>query len=237
MILDNTAKGEVKMEPKILISGSRGKRDNYEQAVRLAGGLPCSDYCPAYDDCFSGLLLGGGEDIEPALFGQENRGSLDIDPARDRAELALVRAFLQAGKPILAICRGHQVVNVALGGDLIQDISPALHAFHTRDSGCKEDKIHPVRTAENSLLRQLMGPAFPVTSAHHQAVDRLGDGLIATAWSESGLVEAMERPDLPLLCVQFHPERMCGVWSRSDKADGLPLFRWLIARSVYYFGN
>ena len=73
-----------------------------------------------------------------------------------------------------------------------------------------------------------MGAAVPVTSAHHQAGDRLGDGLTATAWSESGLVEAMEHAALPLVSVQFHPERMCGAWRRTDKADGTPLFRWLI---------
>lgn len=220
----------VAIEPKILISGSRDKWDNYEQAVRLAGGLPCPGYCPAYDAGFAGLVLGGGADIEPALFGQENCGSLGIDPARDRAELALVRAFFQAGKPVLAICRGHQVVNVALGGDLIQDIPPVLHPFHARDAGSSEDKIHPIRTAEGSLLRRQMGPLFPVTSAHHQAVDQLGDGLTATAWSESGLVEAMEHAVFPLLSVQFHPERMCGKWRRPDKADGAPLFRWLVGR-------
>ena len=113
------------------------------------------------------------------------------DKARDRAELALFQAFFQAGRPILGVCRGMQVINIALGGDLIQDLPPEQKIFHT---SCQGDLVHPIFAPEGSVLHQLYGHIFSVNSAHHQAVDRLGEGLRATAWSESGFPEAVELP-------------------------------------------
>ena len=210
------------MEPNILISTGGGDAASYIAAVEAAGGIAEARYLPRPDLTCDGLLLAGGGDMDPALFGQENRGSREIDRARDRAELALLDAFLGAGKPVLAICRGHQVVNVWLGGDLIQDLDPALTPFH---AGGEEDRIHPVRTGPDSLLRRLYGPVFPVNSTHHQALGRLGKGLTATAWSEGGVVEAAEHRSLPLICVQFHPERMTGERARPDTVDGGAIFR------------
>lgn len=216
--------------PSILISISPEGGINYENAVRRAGGVPTAAYCPVWSGGYDGLLLSGGGDMDPAFFGQEDRGSVDIDRDRDAAELALVEACLAAGKPILGICRGHQVLNVALGGTLLQDIGPEANAFHRHASGASRDKVHPIRTAEGSLLRCLYGPLCAVNSSHHQALDRLGDGLEATAWSEAGLVEAMEHHTLPLVGVQFHPERMAYARRRPDAADGGFLFQWLIDR-------
>ena len=102
--------------PSIQISGQAGRMDNYCRAVRGTGGRPVPGYCPPPDLSCSGLILCGGGDMDPALFGQEDRGSQPPDRRRDQAELELFRAFFQAGRPILAICRGMQVVNVALGG-------------------------------------------------------------------------------------------------------------------------
>lgn len=216
--------------PRILISAAQDGALNYENAVLAAGGIPVCAYCPTCGDGFDGLLLSGGDDMDPTLFGQEDCGSRGIDPARDAAELALVRGCLSAGKPILGICRGHQVLNVALGGSLRQDIGPELCSFHSREPGALRDKTHPLRTAQGSLLRRLFGPLFTANSSHHQAVDRLGAGLRATAWSESGLVEALEHDALPLLSVQFHPERMSYARRRPDAADGAGIFTWLIDR-------
>ncbi|MBP3634507.1 MAG: type 1 glutamine amidotransferase [Oscillospiraceae bacterium] len=211
------------MKPRILISGSKGKCANYENAVRHAGGEPYAFYLPKTDVTLDGLILGGGADIDPRLYKQENTASQGIDPKRDDAELALVRAYLKLGKPVLGICRGHQVINVALGGTLVQDISPSQKAFHTQDDR-EEDRVHPVCCKKGSVLHELYGEVFLVNSAHHQAVALPGDGLLPTAWSESGVIEAMEHKTLTVLTVQWHPERMAYDHRRSDTTDGAALF-------------
>ena len=216
------------MSVPILISTPRAGGENYLRAVAWAGGMPCPAYCPAYDRCCAGLVLCGGGDIHPALFGQQDAGSRDMDLHRDCAELALTAAFLRAGKPILGICRGHQVLNVALGGDLVQDLPEKLQTFHTRAPGSGTDRYHPVCTAQGSVLGELYGPACMVNSAHHQALGRLGEGLVPTAWSESGLAEGVELPGRPVLGIQFHPERL-GEESCPDLADGGAIFRRFLA--------
>lgn len=210
------------MKPKILISTGGKNAANYLAALESAGGAGEARYLPTPDLSYDGLLLAGGDDVDPARFGQENHGSRGIDTARDRAEFALLDAFCAAGKPVLAICRGHQVVNVWLGGDLIQDLGPDLVPFHRTEEG---DRVHPVRGSEGSLLRRLYGPVFPVNSSHHQGLGRLGRGLRATARSEGGVIEAAEHEALPLICVQFHPERMMGALARPDTVDGGAVFR------------
>lgn len=210
------------MRPKILLSTGGGDAANYLAAVEAAGGAGEARYLPAPDLSYDGLILVGGDDMDPALFGQGNTASRGIDRVRDEAELALLNVFCAAGRPVLAICRGHQVVNVWLGGDLIQNLSPELVPFHQREEG---DQVHPVRAAEGSLLRRLYGPVFPVNSSHHQGLGRLGRGLRVTAWSEGGVMEAVEHESLPLISVQFHPERMTGALARPDTVDGGKIFR------------
>ena len=135
--------------------------------------------------------------------------------------------FLQTvARPILGICRGLQVLNVALGGTLIQDLGDALRPFHQGE----RDLWHPICTAPGSLLHRLWGSRILINSAHHQAADRLGDGLRRTAWSEGGVTEAVEHSCLPVAAVQFHPERLDR--TGEDTADGAPLFRWLTARAA-----
>lgn len=214
------------MIPKILISSSKGRPTYYENAVFSAGGEPVACYCPVPDLSCDGLILAGGGDIDPSYFGEENHGSLEIDLARDKAEFALVDAFLDAGKPVLGICRGHQVLNVALGGSLIQDIGDELRPLHTNPEG---DCIHPVHCAGHSLFFPLYGENFVVNSSHHQALGRLGKELTPVLWSESGIVEGLEHDSLPVFSVQFHPERMAYEKRRPDTVDGAPLFRHLIA--------
>lgn len=201
--------------------------DNYCAAVRSAGGEPKAGYCPPPDLSCAGLLLCGGGDIESSRYGQENRGSQPPDRERDRAELALFQAFYRAGRPILGVCRGMQLINVALGGTIVQDLPPDRRSRHTAPEG---DLIHGVRARPDSLLHSLYGPAFSVNSAHHQAVGRPGTGLRMAAWSEDGVPEAVDLPGYPLLGVQFHPERMAFGRSRPDTMDGARLlFRFLSA--------
>lgn len=157
---------------------------------------------------FDGLLLCGGGDPEPALFGQENKGSYAIDRRRDQRELGLLHRFLQMKKPVLAICRGHQLLNVAFGGSLVQHL-PTAHLH----MGAGEDLWHPVEATD--LLCRLYGPRFTVNSCHHQGLDRLGRGLLPIAHAPDGVVEGVTHRTLPVLGVQFHPERM---------EQGTPLF-------------
>lgn len=212
-------------KPRIQLSTGTESCESYRAAILAAGGEPVDGYCPEPDLSCDGLLLCGGGDIESTLFGQEDRGSHPPDRARDRAELALFRAFYRAGKPILGICRGMQLINVALGGTLIQDLPPEQRVFHTSPNG---DTIHTIRTLEGSLLYEQYGPLASVNSAHHQAVDRLGKGLRAIAWAESGVAEAIDLSGYPLLGLQFHPERMSFDRCRPDTADGAPIFSWFI---------
>lgn len=214
------------MTPRILISGGEGSRINYERAVTAAGGEAISYYCPAADIGYDGLLLCGGGDLHPSSFGQENCGSTEIDHRRDIAELALVAAYCAAGKPILGICRGQQVLNVAMGGTLIQDLGDPLSQFH-QQQGC--DAVHFLRCAPDSLLHQIYGSLlFPVNSCHHQALGELGEGLCAIQWSESGIIEGICHRTLPILGVQWHPERMTGEKRRLDTINGGKLFDWFI---------
>ena len=210
---------------RIQVSGDAGHMDNYCAALRSIGGEPLAGYCPAPNPNCDGLLLCGGGDIESIRYGQPNRGSQPPDQARDKAELELFQAFFQAGKPILGICRGMQLINVALGGTLIQDLPQEQGVFH---SGGKTDMVHPLRALEGSVLHRLYGPVLPVNSSHHQAVDTLGRGLRAIAWAESGFAEAIDFPGRPLLGVQFHPERMAFGRHRLDTVDGAAVFRWFL---------
>ena len=216
------------MKPKILISGN-GACENYAAAVEAAGGLPVVACCPQFSLDYDGLLLTGGGDIAPDLFGQELDGSADIDRDRDMAELELLGGFLALNKPVLGICRGHQVINVGLGGTLQQHIGDVLCRFHRRVPTDPGDKVHAVYSAEGSWYRQTYGEVFCVNSAHHQALDKLGDGLTPVLWSEGGIVEAVEHASFPLISTQFHPERMTCANRRPDTVDGIDIFRRYMA--------
>lgn len=211
------------MKPKILISSSKSNKClNYIGAVIAGGGQPVVEYLPSFSPEYDGLLLTGGGDIDPSMFAAENDGSMEIDRDRDLAELELLNSFLALKKPVLGICRGHQVINVGLGGTLCQHIGDKLCWFHRPCHG--KDMVHPVYSAENSWYRTVYGTVFPVNSAHHQAIDRLGSGLRPVLWSESSVIEAVEHETLPLISVQFHPERMTGENARPDTVDGAAIF-------------
>ena len=203
------------MKPKLLLSGE-GKMPWYIAAFTALGAEIEAEYCPEYRDGFDGLVLCGGVDIDPARYGQPVMGSVGMDPARDAAEYALIDAFLQADKPIFGICRGHQLLNVYFGGSLIQHIPTAEdHVMHDR-----VDSVHGVCAEPDSVLANLYGREFPVNSAHHQAVDRLGEGLRITARALDGTVEALEHMSLPVMSVQWHPERISCEKRRADASNG-----------------
>ena len=188
---------------------------NYENALSLVGAR-CVE-TPWEADL---LLLPGGGDVHPRFYGQQINGSTDIDEARDGRELALVDEFLRAGKPIVGICRGLQLLNVYFGGTLRQYIEG-----HSQIDGV--DRLHIINTAPG-LLRELYGTRCTVNSAHHQAVWRLGTGLQVFACAEDGTVEAVGHRTLPVFAVQWHPERLCGAFARPESADGARLLRALL---------
>jgi putative glutamine amidotransferase len=178
----------------------------YEEALYLVGLEPVRITPDSNGglEGLQGLLLTGGTDVDPALFGEQRHEESDApDTARDRAELALVREALDTGIPVLAICRGMQIFNVALGGTLIQHLpNSAQH----RQPGVFA--VHPVRIAEGSLLRSITGAdSYVVNSRHHQAVAKVGEGLNVAAKSDDGVIEALEHPGHSFaVAVQWHPE-------------------------------
>ena len=166
----------------VFIWGVPEQYGNYRRAVAAAGGRTriCRDLSEA-GGC-DALLLPGGGDMEPRRYGQANTASRDLEPERDEAELLLLERFTAAGRPVLGICRGMQVLNVFFGGTLLQDLPG-----HSQAAG--RDRLHRVRTAP-SPLRELYGQDVVVNSAHHQAADRLGSGFRAVQWAPDGVVEA-----------------------------------------------
>lgn len=152
-----------------------------------------------------GILLAGGGDIDPARFKQtQHAKTIHVDLARDELELRLAREAVAAHKPVLGICRGAQVLGVAFGGDLIQDIPDLVPNARQHDNG-----EHPVWVAPDSRLGQILGDRAEVNSFHHQANASLGAGLRVAAWSDDNVIEAVEALETGfVLGVQWHPERM-----------------------------
>jgi putative glutamine amidotransferase len=192
----------------------------YLQAIERAGGVPVvvtpigTRALDALLDRVDGVCLSGGPDIHPSAYDREPVDELGpTEPALDAFELALARAADRRGLPILGICRGAQLLNVARGGTLHQ------HLPGHRQTEPGSVVTHGVRVAPESRLRRLLGPQAEVNSFHHQAVDRLGARLVPVAWSADGALEAYEAPDWPFVAgVQWHAE--CLV----DRPEQLSLF-------------
>lgn len=213
------------MPPLIYIYYNGADLTNYRGALEAVGGVPLFTTELKVAQRCAGLLLPGGGDIDPARYGQTPLGKPRLDPAREAAEFALLEIFLQAKKPILGICLGMQMLNVALGGDLQQ-----LVMRHGPDKDGK-DSLHPVRNAPGSLMEKLYGQQCMVNSYHRQAVGTVAEDLEAIQWGKDDVVEAVCHKGLPALGVQWHPERIAGPMRRQGSVDGLEMFRWLIARA------
>ena len=157
---------------------------------------------------FDGLLLTGGGDIDPALYGQERRPEVKhVNPARDEFEIPLVRAAIDRSMPTLCICRGVQVLNVALGGTLHQHISDREDLIAHRNEDGSDGVLHEVRAQPGSRVMKAMGAERVRTfSHHHQALDALGANLVPVAWAEDGLLDAVELDAGWVLGLQGHAE-------------------------------
>jgi len=211
------------MRPLVGISsyGRAGQRQTfsvpceYVDVVRLVGGVPIilpsvEGEIPEALETVEALILPGGGDVDPARYrGLPHVANYGISAERDAFELALARAALARGNvPVLCICRGMQLLNVALGGDLISHIPDH---FGERVSHRRPEHLpieHPVHIEPTSHLAAILGTTeLVVQSVHHQAVGRLGDGLRAVAWSPDGVIEAVESEEHPFLIgLQWHPE-------------------------------
>ncbi len=201
----------------------------YAREVLDAGGLPV--YLPTVADAVEylpllhGVVFSGGADLHPSLYGATPDGNGQYDQRRDHQELALLTAARSQRLPILGICRGLQLINVACGGSLHQH-----QPDHARYDLAPDTRVHPVTFEAESRLGALYRPwcrvqnrdALTVNSLHHQTVDRLGAGLRVSARSDDGQVEGLESTDGTILAVQWHPEML---------AEPEPVFEWLIERA------
>ncbi|POX47545.1 gamma-glutamyl-gamma-aminobutyrate hydrolase [Streptomyces sp. Ru71] len=206
---------------------------DFASRIAEAGGLPVhlSYDTDATDVCqwLSGVVITGGQDVHPACWGGDTAVVRDIDPrtdprvhdvARDEYEIALVRAALEQGVPVLGVCRGLQVLNVALGGTLIADLPPgSVSHLSTEAAPTDGTADHLVSFETGSIAAGLFGEHALTNSWHHQAVDRCGAGLVVTGRTSDGVIESVELPGAPVLGVQWHPE-----WMKS--AD--PTMTWIV---------
>jgi putative glutamine amidotransferase len=204
--------------------------ETYQQALLEAGAVPIAmpatvdpEVIAAAVNCADGILLTGGEDVDPSIYGQTLRPALaktvHVTPdggRRDLRELMLINEVFRQRKPLLAICRGHQVLNVALGGTLIADVRTEVKgALDHRQMARRSEVVHEVRLTGDSILAKIAaGNRLGVNSTHHQAIGEVAEPLRITAESSDGIIEGMELKQaaadlLPfLLSVQFHPERL-----------------------------
>ena len=209
-------------------------RDDYVRSVEKAGGLPLvlapgvPDDAPALLDRLDGLLLTGGADVDPGLYGEPPHETVTrVVPERDALEIALSREALRRDMPLLAICRGQQVLNVATGGTLVQDIPSQVKGAIDHDPDVERwSPAHDVRILPGTRLREILGTdRVTVNSFHHQAVKEPGAGVVVSAYGEGDdVVEGIEIPGRRLAVgVQWHPEAF---WDKDGRFQ--PLFEALV---------
>jgi putative glutamine amidotransferase len=208
--------------------GYHSMREDYVRSVERAEAVPVVLPALRPEDAaallgrLDGLVLSGGIDVDPALYGQDPHPKLGrVDRRRDEFELALTREALARDLPLLAICRGHQVLNVATGGSLVQDIPSELKGAVTHDAPGRRTRCsHSVEVTPGSRLGEILGEGtLSVNSFHHQAIDALGKGLVVSARSQDGVIEGVERPGSAFVIgVQWHPESF---WSEQRSFQGL----------------
>ena len=215
---------KMESDPRRLITETY---QTYSDAVFYAGGIPmitCGRCAEEMADLCDGLLITGGPDLEPEVYGEQPlNDTVKPMPERTAFEKPLFQAFLDRGKPILGICRGCQFINAVMGGTLYQDLVEQKGWVHFN-----VQIRHEVYAEEGSVLYRLFGPKFRTNSTHHQAVKDLAPGFHVTARSVEGIVEAYEHDTLPILATQFHPERLTGILWDDRTPDFRPWFEYFV---------
>ncbi len=207
---------------KVGIVGRKKETQTYENFLTTLGIMHITSL--SLGDLFScdSFLFPGGGDITPELFGESNRGSRNIDTELDILQLQAFHYALKKQLPILGICKGMQLINVALGGTIIQELETSH--LHTSQ---KSDVYHPTVITSNSFLHALYGDRIVVNSRHHQALGKLGQKLVPVQWCPSdNCIEAIEHTRLPIWGVQWHPERIDN--SRTS-VNSTVLFRYFLS--------
>lgn len=205
---------------KIGIAGKKGNTVNYEKACLSLGMCPCTSLSLSVLSTCDALILPGGGDITPGFYGQSNHGSHIIDTELDLLQIQALEFFIRAGKPILGICKGMQLINIYFGGTLIQDLPS--HAEHQTLDG---DLLHMSCVTEDCVLSHLYGKEFMINSNHHQAVDKLGSNLKAVQYSHDHVLEGFVHESLPIIGVQWHPERLPFIQTKKASLPGNLLLR------------
>jgi putative glutamine amidotransferase len=192
----------------------------YVTALENAGLIPLivpplanADAASAILDSVAGLVLTGGEDVDPARYGEKRHEKVrSVNPARDATEASLIKEAKERGTPVLAICRGIQILNVALGGTLVQDIPSQCETKIAHDEeSARDSRTHEISVEPGSLIATAVGTEhLTVNSFHHQSVKRVADGMRVTARSPDGIIEGIESTDEDwwVMAVQWHPEEM-----------------------------
>jgi putative glutamine amidotransferase len=205
----------------------------YPKGIAAVGGLPVQltrDADPIdMVDRIDGLVMTGGADPDPSLYGEDPHPELgEIEPGRDQWELSLIHAALDRRLPMLCVCRGAQLLNIALGGTLVQHLDESeTHALWTTS---RTDRCHVVQVAAGSRLASLYGDTVATNSLHHQAVGRPGRGVVVTGTADDGVIEGYELEGRPeVLAVQWHPEML------AEQPD--PAFAWLVDQARTFAAN
>lgn len=189
---------------KIAIAGNKTATENYVRFVDAAGAEPVVTLNQGRIAGCDALLLPGGGDITPGFFGEKNHGSRNIDTELDILQLQALAFCVRERKPILGICKGMQLINVGLGGTVVQDLPTAwMHRYHDRD------QYHTSVIEGSSWLHSLYGGEARINSAHHQSIGVIGRGLrVVQRCPLDGCPEALAHESLPIIGVQWHPERL-----------------------------
>lgn len=205
---------------RVAIAGRPGVTTNYERALQNFQVQTCTSLLLGNIKNCDALILPGGGDITPAFFGEKNRGSKDIDTELDIIQIQALDFYVKHGKPVLGICKGMQLINVYFGGTIIQHLPGAdIHAYNDGD------RMHLSKAVPLSTIQKLYGNCFMINSAHHQGIGKVGKNIKITQVSMDNVVEGIEHFSLPIMGVQWHPERLIEPASKKTAVNGSLIFQ------------